>query len=48
VEATDTGLKNPETVARTIATFQGMIEATTDANRTKYDEFATTVEVAPT
>jgi hypothetical protein len=47
MDATDTGLKNPETVTRTVENFQGMIEATADANRAKYDEFAVTVDIDP-
>lgn len=38
--ATDTGLKNPETVELALENFQGMIEATAEANRARYDAFA--------
>ncbi len=38
--ATDLGLKNPETVRGTLDDFQALIQATADANRTKYDVFA--------
>jgi hypothetical protein len=47
-EATDVGLKNPETVNRALENFQGMIDATVDANRTKYDEFAALVSITDT
>jgi AIPR protein len=39
-DATDLGLKNPETVRAAIEDFQGLIEATAESNRAKYDEFA--------
>jgi hypothetical protein len=43
VDATDVGLKNPDTVRRALENFQGMIEATADANRSKYAGFAANV-----
>jgi hypothetical protein len=43
-DATDLGLKNPETVDRTVTNFQGLIEATAEGNREKYDAFAALVE----
>jgi hypothetical protein len=39
-EATDLGLKNPDTVQSAFDDFQALIEATADANRAKYDAFA--------
>lgn len=42
-DATDLGLKNPETVKRALDDFQGLIGATADANRAKYDAFAALV-----
>lgn len=45
IDATDTGLKNPETVSRALEAFQGMIEATAEANQEKYESFAKTVAV---
>jgi AIPR protein len=47
-DATDVGLKNPETVSRALENFQGMIEATTDANRPRYAAFARRVEIVST
>jgi hypothetical protein len=46
IEATDLGLKNSETVDAALEKFQGMIEATVDANRDKYAAFSATVELA--
>jgi hypothetical protein len=40
IDATDIGLKNPDTVKAALEKFQGMIEATTDVNREKYEAFA--------
>ncbi|MGI9091414.1 MAG: AIPR family protein [Gemmatimonadaceae bacterium] len=48
LDATDTGLKNPETVRRAMEPFQAMIEATADVNREKYDGFTKTVDVGVT
>jgi hypothetical protein len=39
-EATDLGLKNPETVQGALDDFQSLIVATAEANRPRYDEFA--------
>jgi AIPR protein len=47
-DATDVGLKNPDTVTRALENFQGMIEATTDANRPRYSAFARRVEIVST
>jgi hypothetical protein len=43
IGATDTGLKSPETVKRAREDFQGMIEATEESNREKYNAFASKV-----
>lgn len=45
VEATDTGLKNPETVRRAMQNFEGMVEATAEPNRAQYQRFADQVEI---
>jgi hypothetical protein len=42
-DATDLGLKNPETVKKTLDDFQSLIDATADANRAKYGAFAAQV-----
>jgi hypothetical protein len=42
-EATDLGLKNPETVARVLGTVEALLEATADANRSVYESFAANV-----
>lgn len=47
VDATDVGLKNPDTVKRALETFQGIIEATAEPNRTKYDAFAKRAVLGP-
>jgi hypothetical protein len=43
--ATDLGLKNDTTVKEALANFQSLIEATSDANRPKYDEFSAKVQI---
>lgn len=48
MDATDTGLKNPETVRRAIELSQGMIEATAEANQDKYKQFADGVDMVAT
>ena len=45
VEATDLGLKNSDTVSSALEKFQGMIEATVDANRARYTAFGDMVEI---
>jgi hypothetical protein len=44
LDATDTGLKNPENVKNALEKFQGMIEATSEANQEKYAAFAEHIE----
>jgi hypothetical protein len=44
VEATDLGLKNRETVAKSLDTFRGLISATAEANKDQYKSFAKHVE----
>jgi hypothetical protein len=39
-DATDVGLKSPETVEKAIENFQALVEATAGANRAHYDLFA--------
>lgn len=45
IAATDLGLKNQDIVGETLKQFQSMIEATAEANRDRYDDFAKLVEV---
>jgi len=45
-DATDLGLKNQGTVDAALERFQGMIEATVDANRARYAEFSDLVELS--
>lgn len=45
IDATDNGLKNPETVKKAISTFDSMIEATAEANSECYAVFAGLVEI---
>jgi AIPR protein len=40
LDATDLGLKNLDTVTAALERFQGMIEATVDANRERYSKFS--------
>lgn len=42
-DATDLGLKNPQTVSRVLSLFEDLILATADANRPRYDAFAALV-----
>ena len=42
-DATDLGLKNPQTVDRVLGLFESMILATADANRPRYDAFVAVV-----
>ena len=44
IDATDLGLKNAEVVKNAEQNFQGMIEATADANRERYNGFSELVE----
>ena len=44
MDATDLGLKNAEVVTKARQNFQGMIEATADANRERYSAFSELVE----
>jgi len=46
MDATDLGLKNPDTVAAALEKFQGMIEATVEANSERYAAFSELVESA--
>ena len=46
IDATDLGLKNSDTVDSALEKFQGMIEATVDANRERYSEFGGLVELS--
>lgn len=46
MDATDLGLKNPDTVKQAMEKFQGMIEATRESNADKYASFAEQVEAA--
>lgn len=46
MDATDLGLKNAETVKGAMEKFQGMIEATREANADRYKTFADKVELA--
>jgi hypothetical protein len=47
LDATDLGLKNPDTAQQAIENFQGMIEATRESNAEKYAAFAEQVESVP-
>jgi hypothetical protein len=46
IDATDLGLKNADTVKASTEKFQGMIEATREANAERYKTFADKVDVA--
>jgi hypothetical protein len=43
LNATDLGLKNPDTVNRALESFQALVEATSEINRSRYDVFAASV-----
>lgn len=43
MDASDLGLKNPQTVSRALGVFADLILATAEANREKYDDFAALV-----
>lgn len=45
IDATDLGLKNSDTVDAALEKFQGMIEATVDANKERYAEFSSLVDL---
>jgi hypothetical protein len=46
LDATDLGLKNTANVDEAMEKFQSMVEATVDANRKKYADFAKKIEIA--